>query len=240
MRDFANQVILITGAGQGLGREAALAFATRGASLALNDLLPIHLDDTLAQVRALGAPAKAYPEDIARRMPVQWLIEQVRADWGRVDVLINCASVRPSDPILTMDEWDWHRTLDVNLTGPFLLIQAVAPLMQAQGGGVMINVGPVVQGRLADIEPAPAYSASKTGLLSLTREAGAELAAIGIRVHSVYSDTRPLPLSPSETPQAGRAPREFGSLLVYLCGPDGKEITGGCFAFDLQNISTGG
>ena len=193
MNEFKKQVILITGAGQGLGREAALAFSARGASLALNDLTPIHLDATLARIKAAGTPVTAYAEDIAKRMPVQWLIEQVRSDWGRVDVLINCASVRPRDPILTMDEWDWHRTLDVNLTGPFLLMQAVAPLMQAQGDGVIVNVGPVR--RPDEPDPAPAYSASKTGLLDLTREAAPELAASGIRVYGLSADPRPGSLS---------------------------------------------
>lgn len=233
MNEFENQVILITGAGQGLGREAALTFSAEGASLALNDLTPIHLDATLARIEAAGTPVKAYAEDIAKRMPVQWLLEQVRSDWGRVDVLINCASVRPRDPILAMDEWDWHRTLDVNLTGPFLLMQAVAPLMQAQGEGVIVNVGPV--SRPDEPGQFPAYSASKTGLLSLTRDAAPELAAEGIRIYSLSADPGSLCLQPARPGQA-TPPREFGRLLAYLCGPEAKDLAGGCYAFDPPDL----
>ncbi len=227
MNEFQERVVLITGAGQGIGRRTALAFAAQGAALALNDLTPIHLDETVQAAKAFTARASAYTEDITKRMPVQWLVEQVFADWGRVDVLVNCASVRPADPLLTMDEWDWHRTLDVNLTGPFLMMQAVAPIMENQGGGAVINVGPI---RRPQDGPTllPAYAASKAGLLALTRAAAQELAASGIRVNAVFSGAE---VATSPNPTIPAAPRDLEKLLVYLSGKQSGP-TGGCFAFD--------
>ena len=132
---FTDQVVLITGAGRGLGRALALAFAREGARVAANDLTPINLDETLAQIQAGGGQGRGYIFDIAKKMPVQALIEAVRQDWERIDILVNNAAVMPRAGILEMDEWDWRRTLDVNLNGAFFTTQSVGRVMRAQGGG---------------------------------------------------------------------------------------------------------
>jgi NAD(P)-dependent dehydrogenase (short-subunit alcohol dehydrogenase family) len=225
--EFSGKVVLITGAGRGLGRRAALAFARAGASLALDDLTPIHLDETAAQVERLGAPVKAYTEDAAMRMPVQLLAHQAFEDWGRVDALVLAASVRPANRIAAMDEWDWHRTLAVNLTAPFLMLQAFAPVLESQGGASIVTVGPVRHageetGRL------PAYAASKTGLLALTRAAAAELAPRGIRLNAVFSEpSLALPSTGEATP-----PRPLEDLLLWLAGPRSASVSGQEFLFE--------
>jgi 3-oxoacyl-[acyl-carrier protein] reductase len=183
MNQFMGKVVLVTGAGKGAGRAIAETFAANGAKVAVNDISPINADDVVAQITASGGQAKAYIDDVAKKVAVQAIINNVIDDWGRVDILINSANVEPHSPILDMDEWDWHRTLDVNLTGPFLMIQSVGRVMREQGGGVIINIVPVA-GR-DEMPDRAAYIASKIGLAGLTRQAARELAVHNIHIHAV-------------------------------------------------------
>ncbi len=184
MEDLKDKVVLITGAGPGLGRALALAFAARGAGVALNDISPLNVDETVEQITAAGGRARGYTFDLAKRMPVTALVAQVLEDWGRIDFLVNCAAVEPQAAILDMDEWDWHRTLDVNLSGAFFTTQQAGRAMRTQGGGVIVNLACVPD----EDRPLPgraAYLASQAGLAGLSRSAAAELAEHGIRVHLV-------------------------------------------------------
>jgi NAD(P)-dependent dehydrogenase (short-subunit alcohol dehydrogenase family) len=178
--EFNGKVVLITGAGKGTGRRLAEAFAARGASVAANDVTPVNLDETARRITAAGGRVRAYVEDVAKKMPVQALLNAVLEDFGRLDVLVCCAEVEPVRPLLEMDDWDWQRTLDVNLSGAFLLVQAVGREMRARGGTIIL---------LGDRAKGPggraAYFASKAGLEALARAAGEELSAAGIRVRHI-------------------------------------------------------
>jgi NAD(P)-dependent dehydrogenase (short-subunit alcohol dehydrogenase family) len=180
---LAGKVVLVTGAGKGKGRAAAETFAAHQALLAVNDVSPVNLDETVAHILAAGGRVKMYIEDIAKKMPVQTLIHQVLEDFGRIDILINCAEVEPAQPVLEMDDWDWQRTLDVNLSGPFLLIQSVGMVMKEEGGGIIIHL----QGKARETTGRAAYLASRAGAAALVETAAAELAAAGIHVHQVQT-----------------------------------------------------
>jgi NAD(P)-dependent dehydrogenase (short-subunit alcohol dehydrogenase family) len=181
MSDFEGKVVLVTGAGKGTGRRLAEAFATQGVIVAVNDVSPVNLDKTVAHISAAGGRVKAYVEDIAKKMPVQTLLNQVLDDWGRINILVNAAEVEPTLTVLEMDDWDWQRTLDVNLTGAFLLTQSVGRIMREKGGGVIVHIG----GRAKGPERRAAYFASKAGLAALVKFAAEELSAYGIRIHFV-------------------------------------------------------
>lgn len=211
MQEFQGKVVLVTGAGRGAGRIIAEAFGRQGAVVAANDITPVNLDETVTRIRNAGGQVKDYIFDIAKRMPAQALVEQVVEDLERLDVLVNHANVRPYADLLDMDEWDWQRTLDVNLSGVFFLLQNTARVMRSQGGGVVLNIG-----QFADQTQPPkghaAYFASINGLAGLTRAAAGELAAYNIRVNMIWAGSLEAKIDPG--------------LVLNLCGPSAAHLSG--------------
>lgn len=214
MSEFNGKVALITGAGKGLGRAAALAFAGRGAIVAANDLTPINLDETLRLIQARDGRGKDYVFDVAKKIPVQSLIQEVVSDWGRIDILVNAARVRPRASVLTMDEWDWRRTLDVNLSGAFFMMQSVGRVMREQGGGVIINLVSLI-GEEQEPTEFGAYAASMQGLVGLTSAAAGELAEFRVRLYAICSAVFLEGQQPLQ-PDVSRQDRVI-SRLLFLC-----------------------
>jgi NAD(P)-dependent dehydrogenase (short-subunit alcohol dehydrogenase family) len=239
MFDFTEKVVLVTGAGRGIGRAIAAAFARCGARVAANDLTPVNLDETVRLIRSGGGQCRDYVFDIAMKMPVQAMIETVRDDWGRIDILVNNAGVEPHAPILDLDEWDWRRTIDVNLTGPFFTMQSAGRVMREQGGGVIVNIASIA-GRAHGLKDRAAYVASKTGLIGLTREAAREFAAYNIRVNAVCPGVIETEMTAAlrqneamlrkwleDIPQ-GRLglPDDVVNLVLFLCSEGAAYLTG--------------
>lgn len=183
MNQLKDKVVLITGAGKGAGRALALAFAEHGALIAANDISPVNVEEVVAQIIAHGGKAKAYIEDVAKKVGVQYLVKSVEDDFGKIDILVNHAAVEPHMPLLNMDEWDWHRTLDVNLTGMFLTMQSVGRIMRERGRGVILNI--VAGTGESAKKDAGAYLSSKAGAAVLSQQADRELSPHGIRVYAV-------------------------------------------------------
>jgi 3-oxoacyl-[acyl-carrier protein] reductase len=167
------------------------------------------------------------------------MIEAIRDDWGRIDILINNAGVEPHAPILDLDEWDWRRTIDVNLTGPFFAIQSTGRVMREQGGGVIVNIASIA-GRAHGLKDRAAYVASKTGLIGLTREAAREFAAYNIRVNAVCPGVIETEMTAAlrqdegmlrkwleDIPQ-GRLglPEDVVNLVLFLCSEGAAYLTG--------------
>ena len=186
-QDFKGKVVLITGAGKGSGRALAEAFARYGAMVAANDISPINVETVVEEIQARGGLARAYVDDVAKKVGAQALVKQVEDDFGRIDILVNHAAVEPRSLLLDMDEWDWHRVLDVNLTGAFLMTQSVGRVMREQGGGVIINL--ITETGRDESLTRGAFAASMAGLESLSRQAARELAPYGVRVHTVIAGT---------------------------------------------------
>jgi NAD(P)-dependent dehydrogenase (short-subunit alcohol dehydrogenase family) len=211
MKDFSGKVALVSGAGKGAGRAIAEALAAHGARVAANDVSPVNLDEVVRVIRAAGGEAGAFVEDVAKKVAVQTMINHITDEWGRLDLLVNCANVEPHVALLDMDEWDWHRTVGVNLTGAFLLMQSAGRVMREAGGGVIVNVAPVA-GR-ADMPDRAAYVASKVGLVGLTRQAAFELSPADIRVYGVVTG---LP----ELASGHEAHDDIAAAVLSLCAGD--------------------
>ena len=186
MKKLRDKVVLITGAGRGSGRLLAQAFAEHGAIVAANDISPVNVEEVVAQIVAQGGRARAYIDDVAKKVAAQNIVKQVQDDFGSMDILINHAAVQPHVSLLDMDEWDWHRVLDVNLTGTFLMIQSVGRVMRVKGSGVIINL---ISAKQDWPEGEAAFVASMQGLDGLTRQAARELSPYGIHVHAVENST---------------------------------------------------
>jgi NAD(P)-dependent dehydrogenase (short-subunit alcohol dehydrogenase family) len=182
MYDLKDKVVLITGAGKGSGRVLAEAFAERRAVVALNDISPVNVEEVAEHIISNSGRAQTYIDDVAKKVAVQNIINQVEDDFGRLDILINHAAVEPHVPLLDMDEWDWHRVLDVNLTGAFLMTQSAGRVMRVQGSGVIINL---ITGSTRDEGQGAAFVASMHGLREFTNQAARELKPYGIQVYAV-------------------------------------------------------
>jgi len=234
MTEFEGKVVLVTGAGRGIGRAISLAFAREGAQLALNDLTPVNLDTTVDQLVGIGARAVGFTADVSRKPQIQQMVEEVRATFGHIDVLVNNAAVAPRAHLLKMDEWDWDRTLGVNLKGPFLLIQSVGRVMADEGGGVILNIASA-QARGGVLPERGGYLASKAGLLALTRQAAVELAAYNVRVNAVCpgdflagtDDASGLMADASQL-AGGLALEPIADAVLYLCSKRAEFVTGDC------------
>ena len=218
---------LIYGAGRSPAPALALALAQHGAAVAVNDLSPILLDPLVEMAAGLPGSICAYPGDASRGMPLRAMLDEILEDCGKIDVLINNPRIQPSAPFLEIDEWDWQRTVEMNLNGPFLITQLVARLMREQGSGVVMNIVDGCQSRL-DAPGSDAYAASQHGLRSLSRTAAQALIAYNIRVYALCLDDNAA-FEPLDASQAG-GKTDQGDLLtqlaVFLCSPAAAHIPG--------------
>ncbi|MFM8426786.1 MAG: SDR family NAD(P)-dependent oxidoreductase [Chloroflexota bacterium] len=181
MDELKDKVVLITGAGKGIGRRLAEELAAKGAIIAANDISPINVEEVVNGIRAKGGQAKAYLEDVAKKVGAQMIVKSVEDDFGTIDILVNHAAVEPHTPLLNIDEWDWHRVIDVNLTGAFLMSQTVGRVMREKSSGVIVNL---VAGADEKGKEAGAFLASKAGLDELSRQLARELNPHGVKVVS--------------------------------------------------------
>ena len=193
--EIKDSVILITGAATRVGREVALCFAEKGANISFSYYLEDEpWQETLHAIEAYGVKCLATQVEIRQKSQIENLVTATVQKFGKIDVLLNNASVWLKTPFLNISEAEWDLSLDVNLKGPFLCSQAVAPVMLAQGGGVIINITD-----LSAFQVWPGYThhaASKAGLVALTKSLAYELAPT-IRVNAIAPGTVLLPPNPS-------------------------------------------
>ena len=174
-------VAVVTGAGRGIGRAISLTLAQRGYAVAANDLH--EPEDTLKELRDLGAEALALPGDVADEEAVRRMAGEVLERFGRVDALVNNAGISMISPAEETSLDDWSRTLAVNLTGPFLMCREFSRVMLERGEGSIVNISSVAG--LLGVADRAAYNASKHGLVGLTRTLAAEWGGRGVRVNAV-------------------------------------------------------
>ena len=180
---FVGRTVIVTGGGRGIGQATARAFAAEGADVLVLGRTVADLEDTVAQITADGGQAWLLPCDVTDEAQVDGAAARAAARWGRIDVLVNNAGIDDDTPFLEIDRSRWRDVIDTNLTGVFLMSQAVAREMAKAGRGVILHTASIDAS--GGDGPYAAYNASKAGLLGLNRTLALELAAHGIRSNCV-------------------------------------------------------
>lgn len=180
------QVALITGAGRagkGIGRSIALALARQGADIAIADFVAEAAESVAKEVEALGVRALAVQGSVTDTADVERMVKEAHDHFGRIDILVNNAGITRDGLLLRMSDQDWHSVLDTNLTGAFLCTREVAKVMVRQRSGRIVNMASVM-GVVGNAGQAN-YSASKAGMIGLTKTTAKELGRRGINVNAV-------------------------------------------------------
>lgn len=183
MKRFENQVVIITGAANGIGQACAYRFAEEGANIACMDINDDANEVTAEKCREYGVEALAFHCDVTDAQNIKDIVQSVMKEWGRIDVLVASAGIYTGTPLADVPLSQWRRTIDINLTGTFLSNQAVAPIMIAQGSGSIINISSMA-GKTSWVASAE-YSASKSGVIGLTRSVAMELAPYGATANAI-------------------------------------------------------
>jgi 2-deoxy-D-gluconate 3-dehydrogenase len=232
------RVALVTGASRGLGRAMAIALAEAGADVGLVARSRDDLREAASEVSRLGRRALALPADVAAEREVEAAVRGAIEAFGAVDILVNNSGVAVVKPLVETTPTEWRRVMETNLTGAFNCCRAVGPGMIARGRGKIVNVASVLGAR--GLSGYSAYSASKGGLLALTRTLAVEWARHNIQVNAIapgwfvtsmnehaFADAavRERLLRAVPARRTGR-PEELGALVVYLASPASDYVTG--------------
>lgn len=241
---FDGKVVLVTGAGRGIGREIASSFVKAGAKVGVNYLTSQRgAEAVVEEARRLGREALAVQADVSDRDQVRRMVEGIIKIFGRIDVLVNNAAVYNTTPFLEVSDQVWDSTISVNLKGPFLCSQAVAPAMLSQGEGSIINIAAV-----DGIRARPGYrvsvadAAAKAGLIMLTRRLAVDLAP-QVRVNSVAPgliDSKEEGLAEEVRARISRRiplgrvglPADVAGIVLFLASDAASYITGEVIVVD--------
>ncbi|MEW6400618.1 MAG: glucose 1-dehydrogenase [Chloroflexota bacterium] len=247
MTEFSleGRTAVITGAARGIGRAIAVRFAQAGARVVVTDRELSDVQVVADEIKAAGGQALAVQAHVGHLDQLEALVKQTVETFGRVDVLVNNAGINPHfGPLLAADEGALEKTLDVNLKGVFRGCKVVAPLMEKQGGGKIINMASI-----GGIRPGPGsglYGISKAAVIMLTEVLAVELAPANIQVNAIAPGLIKTRFSQAlwQTPEVAEQalcslparrfgePEEVASLALYLASPASDFVTGSVFIMD--------
>lgn len=244
MRRFENKVAMITGAGSGIGRATALRLASEGARLAISDINPAGLEETLALLPGAAEMHRASPLDVSDPGACRAAVADAAGHFGSLDVLCNIAGFAKPQRLGEVSDDDWQRMISVNLSSVFFLCQAAMPHLVATRGAI-VNMASSA-GLVGQIYNS-VYCASKGGVVLLSKALAVEFASSGVRVNAVCPGGVKTPLSAGfKLPEnadmnvAGRLwplmeaaePEEIAAAVAYLASDEARFVTGEAFAID--------
>ncbi|MGQ9603844.1 MAG: 3-oxoacyl-[acyl-carrier-protein] reductase [bacterium] len=236
MRGLDGKTAVVTGGGRGIGRRICLRLAEEGATLAVIDLLESDSRETCEQIQQIGSKAEAFTCDVSNSKQVEETFEKIIATFGSFQILVNNAGITRDNLIIRMSDEDWNKVIAVNLTGAFNCSRFAAKHFIKHRYGRIINISSVVglMGNAGQVN----YSASKAGLLGLTKSLAKELASRNVTVNAVapgFIDTemtrvlsdkaKEVLLSSVPIGRAGQ-PNDVASLVAYLASDEASYITG--------------
>lgn len=234
---LSGRVVLITGAGGGIGREAARLLAEEGAVIVAADLDQTRAAETARVAGDIGVHSLALPMDVTSESSVDAVVKQAQAQFGTIDVLVNAAGIYRIGEIADVSLSDWDQLLDINLKGTYLTCRAVIPRMLERRSGSIVNLASI-SGRTKSTLATPSYVASKAGVIGLTMALASQCAGRGVRVNAVAPgpvDTDMIRGLPSElhpkligTIPLGRlaTAREVAQAIAFLASDAAAFITG--------------
>lgn len=240
---FDGKVALVTGAGSGIGRATARAFADEGAKVVVVDLDMEGGEETVRQIRAAGGDAVFFRADVSRASDAEGMVRTAVERYGRLDVGVNNAGIlQPPAPLGDLSEETFDRLIAVNLKGVFLGMKYEIQQMLRQGGGAIVNTGSAAS--LIGFAGLSAYVASKHGVAGLTRAAALDYARQGIRINAVAPGAVRTPMVGPVTPETeervrlsepiGRfaEPEEIAAAILYLASDAASFVLGHVMAVD--------
>ncbi len=241
-QDLKGKSAIVTGSARGIGKAIAIALADRGADLVISDVDEAQAQRTCGEITALDRRAIAVPCDVSKREQVGALVERAVQEFGKLDIFVNNAGVTRDTLLVRMSEEQWDLVLDINLKGTFFGCQAAAKVMMKARTGRIVNVASIT-GLVGNVGQAN-YSASKAGVIALTRTVAKEFAARGINVNAVapgfietemtreLSDKARAQFLQNVPLGRGGTPEDVANVVAFLCSADADYITGQCITID--------
>jgi NAD(P)-dependent dehydrogenase (short-subunit alcohol dehydrogenase family) len=244
--DLSGKTAIVTGGGSGIGRQMAGALAELGANIVVCARKLERCEKAAAELSGLGVQALALRCDLRQPDDAQEVVDRTVEELGRVDVLVNDAGTSWGAPAEDTPLDGWRKVIDVNLTGLFLMSQAAARRMITQGGGAIVNIASVagLHGSPPGMMDAVAYSASKGGVVALTRDLAWKWAQYGIRVNAIAPGFFPSDMSRVLLERFGDAflqgiplgrfggPDDLKGAVAFLASPAGAYVTGHTLVVD--------